>query len=156
MTSSTGRRNRPAAKSAGVSFEAAALTSLLDAACGYPFFLQTFGKATWDAAIDKQITAADANAGLIKGRRSFDEGLYPSRWGQATRTERRYLKAMAGLGADSARTSDIVAHLGVAIGRLSTTRQQLLHKGVLSASARGVVAFTVPGMLDYIERQYGD
>ncbi|MGW9167917.1 AAA family ATPase [Agromyces sp. NPDC055658] len=138
----------------GVDFDDDALAALLEAANGYPFFIQTFGKSTWDVAVEKKITADDARLGIAEGRRTLDEGFYPSRWSQATPVERKYLLAMAALGEERARTTDIAAHLGVPTSKLSTARQQLLDKGVLFAPSRGIVEFAVPGMLAYIERQY--
>src|SRR5918911_180976 len=41
------------------SFEPAALDALYDAADGYPYFVQAYGKVTWDLAAASPITAAD-------------------------------------------------------------------------------------------------
>jgi hypothetical protein len=145
----------PAIKN-GATFTDGALDLLLGAADGYPYFLQTFGRETWNAALEKQITAEDAEEGLRIGREALDSAFYPARWARATPAERRYLTAMSDLGSDECRTSDIADSLGVPITKLGTVRQQLLTKGILSAPERGVVAFTVPGMRAFVERQFNE
>jgi hypothetical protein len=138
----------------GAKFEQPAVDALLRAADGYPYFLQTFGRATWDAAVTKTITLEDANAGLEHGRQTLDDGFYPSRWSAATPVERTYLLAISRLSQEQVRTRDVADELGVPLGKLSTVRQQLIDKGILFASERGHVAFTVPGMLGFIRRKY--
>src|SRR5690554_3909784 len=48
----------PAARE-GVRYEEAALDALYEASGGYPYFVQAYGKATWDHAPRSPITAAD-------------------------------------------------------------------------------------------------
>ena len=143
----------PASKH-GAAYADDALGMLLAAADGYPYFIQTFGRATWNAATSRAINAADAEEGIRIGREELDNGFYPARWTKVTAAERRYLNAMSVLGKDECRTAEIADSIGVPLTKLSTVRQQLLAKGILSAPARGVVTFTVPGMRAFVERQY--
>ena len=43
----------------GVTFTKDALDALYEAADGYPYFVQAYGKVTWDVAASSPITAAD-------------------------------------------------------------------------------------------------
>jgi hypothetical protein len=65
------------------------------------------------------------------------------------------LYALASLGGDEAAT---VADIARAMGRprtsdISVARNQLIKKGLVYPPERGLLAFTVPGMHDFIGRQ---
>ena len=135
----------------GAEFDDDAVAAIVDAAEGYPYFLQTYAMKTWDAARDRRIRVADAELGIQLGRDDLDMGFYPARWGRTTGAERRYLLALAELG-QAAATSEVAARLGTSLQSLSTARQNLIDKGLVFAPERGRVAFTVPGMAGYIAR----
>ena len=44
-----------------MTFTASALDALYAAADGYPYFVQAYGKVTWDVAASSPVTAADVN-----------------------------------------------------------------------------------------------
>jgi hypothetical protein len=140
----------------GMEFSDAALDALLTASGGYPYFLQTFGKAAWDAAVDRLITSADADVAIIEGTAALDMGFYPARWDRATPAERNYLRAMASDGDQGSRTAAVADRLMLPATSLSPARQSLIDKGVIYMPERGRVAFTVPGMSGFIHRQYAD
>ena len=146
--------SRPA-ESLGVARSPEALTQALSATSGYPYFLQTAGRSIWNLATGSPIDAEDADAGLVAARQEIDAGLYLSSWSRATATKRRMMRAMAAHG-DGAHVA--VAELARAMGMrrstdLSVSRDQLIKKGLVYAPDRGLLAFTVPGMADYIRRQ---
>jgi hypothetical protein len=145
---------RPA-ESLGVDWSSEALEQALAATSGYPYFLQTAGRSIWNLAKASPIDAEDAEAGLGAAREEIDVGLYLSRWSRATAAQRRMMRAMAEHG-DRAQVAvaDLAREMG--LGRstdLSVSRDQLIKKGLVYAPDRGLLAFTVPGMADYIQRQ---
>lgn len=142
------------AESMGARFEDAALDRLAAAAGGYPYFLQEFGKAIWDVAPEQPFTSADADAAIAVGTAQLDQGFFPARWDRATRSEREYLRAMAVGGDHGTRTAQLARDLGREPSSLSPTRAELIRKGLIYAPEYGRVAYTVPGMADFIRRQY--
>jgi hypothetical protein len=121
---------------------------------GYPYFIQTGGKYAWDYAAASPITAEDTDAGLVQARREVDAGLYRARWQRATPVQRQIMRTMA----DQAGDEPVgIAQVADALGRggneLSAPRDQLIKKGLIYAPDRGLIAFTVPGMADYVRRQ---
>lgn len=140
----------------GATYEPDALDALLEAAGGYPYFLQTFGRSAWDAATGRLITAEDAEAAITVGHDELDMGFYPARWDRVSPAERRYLRAMAENDDESRKSVDVVEALGSTLTKQSMVRQTLIEKGIIYAPERGFVAFTVPGMASYIRRQYPD
>src|SRR5262245_24058301 len=89
----------------GVEFEAKALDTLYEASGGYPYFVQAYGKATWDHAPRSPITAADVAVAAPEAEAELAVGFFGSRFERATPAEREYMRAMAALstvrGADT-------------------------------------------------------
>ena len=141
------------AQEVGVAWDAHAVERVLAAADGYPYFLQEFGAASWNAATGPDITAHDADNGVRLGQAILDSGFFRSRWDRATGTERGYLRAMAVDGSDSSRTPDIAERMGRTQSNLGPIRAGLIGKGLIYAPEYGQVAFTVPGMAGFIARQ---
>lgn len=139
-----------------VTFGAGAVDAIINAAEGYPYFLQTFAMKSWELATGKSIELADAERGIVDGRLELDMGFYPARWDRATSAERKYLIAMAQHPHGECSTAAIATALSTTPQRLSTVRQSLISKGIIYARERGVVAFTVPGMSSFVERQLED
>lgn len=101
-------RNPATALGAKISDDA--LEAILGEAQGYPFFLQTFGKAVWDIAPDRNIDREIAVAGIAEGNADLDQSFFPARWDRTTPGERQYLRAMVDVGGgDMASTSAIGA-----------------------------------------------
>lgn len=138
-----------------VAWSPEALEQALAVAGGYPYFLQAIGKHVWDAAVSNPISVEDVDVGTIYARAEVDEGLYRSRWERATPAQRELLRAMCGVGGES---NSAVADLVTAMGKkrvsdLSVARNEIIKKGLAFAPERGLLAFTVPGMSEFIGRQ---
>lgn len=127
-----------------------ALAALYETSGGYPYFVQAYGKAAWDAAPGERITAADVIIAGPEAEAELAVGFFGSRLERATPAEREYLYAMAELadlnGApdEAVPTAQVAEHLGRKASSLSPARDSLLKKGLVYATERGFVAFTVP------------
>lgn len=120
---------------------------------GYPYFLQEYGSEAWLEAQTSPISVADAEAGAGLALRHLDDGFYRTRWDRATPLEKEYLRAMAADGDDGSRTADVARRMDRTPQRLSKARQQLTDKGLVYAPEHGRIAFTVPWMAAFIDRQ---
>jgi len=137
----------------GARFDDLAINLIMEASRGYPFFLQTYGKAAWDLAPDRDIDLDVAAAAVADGNASLDQNFFPARWDRTTGAERQYLRAIVQVGGATARTAAVAEHLEVAPASLSPVRQSLIEKGIIYAERRGFVSFTVPNMDAFILRQ---
>jgi hypothetical protein len=140
-----------AREQAGITPEA--LDALFDASSGYPYFIQAYGKAAWDAAPDDPITQKDVAVAAPEAESELAVGFFGSRYERATPSEREYLRAMAEMteGKDeSAGTSDIAVYLGRKPSSLSPARDNLIKKGLIYSAERGRIAFTVPHFGRYL------
>jgi hypothetical protein len=124
-----------------------ALEALFEASGGYPYFVQAYGKAAWDAAPTDPITAEDVRVAAPEAEAELAIGFFGSRYERATPAEREYLRAIAELteGRDEgAGSSDVAIFLGRKPSSLSPARDSLIKKGLVYSAERGRIAFTVP------------
>ncbi len=124
-----------------------ALDALFTASSGYPYFIQAYGKAAWDAAPADPITADDVAVAAPEAEAELAVGFFGSRYERATPAEREYLRAMAELteGRDEgAGSTDVAVFLGRKPSSLSPSRDSLIKKGLIYSAERGQIAFTVP------------
>jgi hypothetical protein len=152
----------PAARE-GVQYEPKALDALYEASGGYPYFVQAYGKATWDHAPRSPVTAADVRVAAPEAEAELAVGFFGSRYERATPAEREYLRTMADLSAQrvpavtdmdaAASTAEIARALGRKPASLSPARDALMKKGLIYSAERGTVAFTVPHFGRYLRSQ---
>jgi hypothetical protein len=124
-----------------------ALAALFEASGGYPYFIQAYGKAAWDAAPSDPITIEDVGVAAPEAESELAVGFFGSRYERATPAEREYLRAIAELteGRDEGvSTADIAVFLGRKPSSLSPARDSLIKKGLVYSAERGRIAFTVP------------
>ena len=138
----------------GVEWSSTALAEVLAASGGYPFAVQSCGRFVWDYAMTTPISGEDALVGIDRAREEMDQGIYLSRWNRATPGQRSLLRAMAEHGEGAVVVmSEIAASLDRRRSDLGVPRDQLIKKGLVYAPERGLIAFTVPGMVDFVRRQ---
>ena len=121
-----------------------ALERIVQETQGYPYFLQEWGKHVWDVASRSPITVQDVEQATAIAIVALDKSFFRVRFDQLMPTERRYLRAMAGLGAGPHRSGDIATMLQRKVTALGPTRNQLISKGMIWSPSHGDTAFTVP------------
>ena len=127
-----------------VTFEDEAIEELYSLTDGYPYFVQAYGKVTWDAAVGSPITKADVAEAAPDAEAELAVGFFGARFDRATPAERDYMSAMADLGDGAVATAEIAQHLDRRPQSLSPARDGLIKKGLVFSGERGSVAFTVP------------
>ncbi|MFC0532943.1 AAA family ATPase [Phytohabitans kaempferiae] len=142
-----------------VEYEQKALDLLYEKSGGYPYFVQAYGKATWDHAPRTPITSEDVRVAAPEAEAELAVGFFGSRYERATPAEREYMRAMATLSATEESTDDMdaavpTAEIAKSLGRkpasLSPARDALIKKGLIYSGERGTVAFTVPHFGRYL------
>ena len=124
--------------------DVAALDAIAAETQGYPYFLQEWGKHSWDAADASPITAQDVAAATQSALAELDSSFFRVRFDRLTPAEKRYLRGMATLGPGPHRSGDVAEALGVKVSSVAPTRNSLIAKGMLYSPAHGDTAFTVP------------
>jgi hypothetical protein len=144
----------PAAEE-GVEYAAAALDALYEVTEGYPYFVQAYGKVTWDNAPHSPVSRDDVYVAAPEAEAELAVGFFGSRYERATPAERDYLRAMAGLSGEtdgSVPTAAVADHLGRKPSSLSPARDSLMKKGLVYSAERGTIAFTVPHFGSYLRK----
>jgi len=142
---------KPAA-SQNVIFQQPALNRIIKETQGYPYFLQEWGKHAWDATDASQITADDVEKASITVIAALDESFFRVRFDRHTPSEKRYLRAMAELGAGPHRSGDIAEVPGRPVNSFGPTRNQVISKGMIWSPNHGDTAFTVPLFDEFMKR----
>ena len=136
----------------GVIVKRDALERILQETHGYPYFLQEWGKHAWDAADHSPITLRDVEDATASTIAALDESFFRVRFDRLTPLEKKYLRAMAELGAGPHRSGDIADKLRRDVTSLGPTRSQLIVKGMIWSPSHGDTAFTVPLFDEFMKR----
>jgi hypothetical protein len=138
-----------------VEFAKSALDLAYDETHGYPYFIQEYGKFAWNVASGSRIERADMKRGGELAQHALDDGFFLVRAERATEAERRFMRAMAGLGEAPYATRDVVRALGKrSASQLSVQRDALIRKGLVYSPRTGQLDFTVPMFADYMVRRF--
>ena len=135
-----------------VEIEAAALDAIVHQTRCYPYFLQEWGKHVWDVAERSPITAADVEMASQQTVATLDGSFFLVRFDRLTPSEKKYVRAMAALGAGPHRSGDIANELTRQVSSLAPTRNQLISKGMIWSPSHGDTAFTVPMFDEFMLR----
>jgi len=136
----------------GARFTDEAIDVILRQTMGYPYFLQEWGRHSWNVAGDSPITGDDARHATHEAVAELDAGFFRVRFDRLTPTERRYLRAMAELGAGPHRSGDIADRMRRNVTSVAPVRNGLIAKGMLFSPAHGDTAFTVPLFDGFMKR----
>ena len=143
---------RKPAEGLGVRYADDAAFEIIDKTQGYPYFLQMWGKYTWDLAQSSPITLDVVHQATQLTIAALDESFFRVRLDRTTPSERRYLRAMADLGAGPHRSGDIATQLGKTVSSQAPVRSSLIRKGIVWSPTHGDTAFTVPLFHEYLLR----
>lgn len=129
-----------------------ALDLILQKTQRYPYFLQEWGKHTWDTAKVSPSTRQHVESASVAAIAALDESFFRVRFDRLTPVEKKYLRAMAELGPGPHRSGDIAEQLGREVTALGPTRSQLIAKGMVWSPSHGDTAFTVPLFDEFMRR----
>lgn len=136
----------------GVHISADALNQILHVTQGYAYYLQQWGSHTWRAASTSPIGIDVVQIASITAVAALDESFFRVRFDRLTPKEKKYLRAMAELGAGPHRSGDIASSYGASVSSLAPTRSSLIAKGMVWSPNHGDTAFTVPMFDEFMQR----
>lgn len=142
-------------QSEGADFVPEALDFIIERTMGYPYFLQEWGKHSWNIAPQSPITLADVHAADSLAIAELDASFFRVRFDRCTPTEKQYLRAMADMASQGdglIRSGDIATHLGKQSNQVAPVRASLIKKGMIYSPAHGDTAYTVPLFGDFMKR----
>jgi hypothetical protein len=136
-----------------VRWDEAALEKVIKLTAGYPYFLQEFGKQTWDMAPGPDtIILEDVERATPLAIDQLDQGFFQVRTGRLTDKERLYLRAMAELGQGPVRSADVAKLMGKTTTALGPVRDRMVKKALCYMPRWGELEFTVPMFDQFMKR----
>lgn len=138
--------------SEGVSITTDSMNLILQLTQGYAYFLQEWGSHTWLAAKQSPILPSVVRQASITAVAALDESFFRVRFDRLTPKEKKYLRAMAELGAGPHRSGDIAESFDAVVSSLAPTRSSLIAKGMVWSPNHGDTAFTVPMFDEFMKR----
>nr|VDG63996.1 Predicted ATPase (AAA+ superfamily) [Streptococcus thermophilus] len=141
----------PAAEE-GVSYTDEALDLAEEITGGYPYFIQEIGASIWTVAEKSPITFEDVREAEDGYLAKLDSSFFRVRLDRATPLQSAYMRAMAGLGPEPQKASEVAAAMGRESPEISPTRAELINMGLLYTPDHGYAAFTVPHFDKYMLR----
>ncbi len=135
---------------AGRSITAADAERAAAATGGYPFMIQLVGYHSWRQNPGrKQVTAADVDAGAEAARRRVGRLVFEPAINELSAVDRTFLARMA-VDDGPSTMGDIAARMGVDANYASQYRLRLIAAGLIKPVKRGVVAFALPTLRDWL------
>lgn len=135
---------------AGITEEA--LELIIAETRGYPYFLQEWGKHSWEIAPDSLIDASSVKVASSAAIAALDDSFFRVRFDRMTPGEKKYLRAMAELGPGPHRSGEIADVLHRDVTSLGPTRSAIISKGMIWSPHHGDTAFTVPLFDEFMRR----
>jgi AAA ATPase domain len=136
----------------GIKINADALAKIVEVTRGYPYFLQAWGYEAWNVAHASPIKSEDVTTATPLAIQKLDESFFRVRLDRLTPSEKRYLRAMAELGAGPHRSGDIAQLLEKGVQQVAPVRNGLIKKGMIYSPAHGDTMFTVPLFDEFLKR----
>jgi hypothetical protein len=144
------------AEKEGATFAAAAITEILTKTHCYPYFLQEWGKHSWNVADRSPIDVQDALDATQRAIAELDASFFRVRFDRLTPSEKRYMRAMAELGPGPHRSGEVAELLRKKVTGTAPTRNALIAKGMIFSPSHGDTAFTVPLFDGFMKRTIPD
>ncbi len=145
--------------SGSITFDAAVAEEIARDVNGYPYFVQWFGEALWDAAESEGVNLVThplyvAQQSTIQS--GLDGEFFDGRYEEALAAEQKTLRYAAALGGETFLTRDIVARFKGTLkaNAVSMSINRLLAANLIYRLKQGEYAYTAPLFGDYVRRRH--
>jgi hypothetical protein len=125
---------------------------------GYPYFVQWYGEALWDAADDAGLDAIEPRL-YDSAHESIQDGLdtefFEGRYDEAKRAEQTTMRVAGSLGGESFRVGDLVKELSaLKSGAVQQSLNRLTQNNLIYRVRYGEYAYTAPLFGDFLRRRH--
>lgn len=147
----------PAHDSGEIAFADATAEAIARDVDGYPYFIQWFGEALWDAAdfdgrrvIDDDLFATHRQ--IVQ--RALDDEFFEPRYRDARRADQGTMRVAASLGGERFEKNEIDAATTRSSGAIAQSLNRLIADNLLYRDDHGVYAYTAPLFGDFLRRRH--
>lgn len=135
-----------------VFYDEDAVDKIVEVTHGYPFFIQQLCQIVYKRTNTKIITENDVNSCISEFLTVLDDGFFKSRYERCAESDKKFIFAMVKCGELPCTISNVAKNMNKSVNSISTTRAQLISKGIIYPVRYKELDFTVPEFSGYIQR----
>ena len=143
---------RKPAEKLNVTYDSKAINKIVKVTKGYPFFVQQLCQVVFQNRDNETIKLNDVEKGVPEFFKVLDNGFFKVRYERCTETDKKFIFAMVMCGKLPCTISNVSLIMKREVKAISTTRAQLINKGIIYAVKYKELDFTVPEFCGFIER----
>lgn len=129
-----------------------AINKIFEITKGYPFFIQQLCQIVYQQSDKNIIEYQDVNNVINDFFEVLDNGFFKVRYERCADSDKRFIFAMVECGELPCTISNIAQNLHKSVTSISTTRAQLISKGIIFPIRYKELDFTVPEFSGFIQR----
>lgn len=135
-----------------VSYTENAIKKIVEITKGYPFFIQQLCQIVYKRTDSSVIEYSDVDHGIDEFLKMLDDGFFRSRYERCAESDKKFIFAMVKCGELPCTISNVAKNLHKSVSSISTTRAQLISKGIIYPVRYKELDFTVPEFSGFIQR----
>lgn len=136
----------------GITYTDDAIEKIVSLTKGYPFFIQQMCQVVYQNTDEKEIRGIDVENNIDEFFRMLDVGFFKVRYERCADSDKKFIFAMVKCGELPCTISNVAKNLHKSVSSVSTTRAQLISKGIIYPIRYKELDFTVPEFSGFIER----
>lgn len=136
----------------GITYTDEAVNLIISITKGYPFFIQQMCQVVYKNATEKEIGCGCVKSNTEEFYKLLDVGFFKVRYERCADSDKKFIFAMVQCGELPCTISNVAKNLKKSVNSISTTRAQLISKGIIYPIRYRELDFTVPEFSGYIER----
>lgn len=139
-------------KKFGVSYTDEAIHEIIEITKGYPFFIQQMCQVVYKNTSDIVIQDYHVENNIDEFFKLLDVGFFKVRYERCAESDKKFIFAMVKCGELPCTISNVAKNLNKNVNSISTTRAQLISKGIIYPIRYKELDFTVPEFAGYVQR----
>ena len=139
-------------KKFNVNYTEEAVDKIVSVTKGYPFFIQQLCQIVYRESNSDTIMVSDVNSNIENFLDTLDKGFFKSRYERCAESDKKFIFAMVKCGELPCTISNVAKNLDKNVSSISTTRAQLISKGIIYPVRYKELDFTVPEFSGFIQR----
>lgn len=136
----------------GITYSNEAIEKIISLTKGYPFFIQQMCQIVFKNTNEKVIRDSHVEENIDEFFETLDIGFFKVRYERCADSDKKFVFAMVKCGELPCTISNIAKNLHKNVNQISTTRAQLIGKGIIFPIRYKELDFTVPEFSGYIQR----
>ena len=143
---------RKPAEKLNVTYTEEAVQKVIEVTKGYPFFIQQFCQIIFQNTEHKEINIHDVNDSVASFFKVLDKGFFRVRYERCSEADKKFIFSMVSCGELPCTISNIAKAMKKPVNSISTSRAQLINKGIIYSVKYKELDFTVPEFDGFIKR----